>query len=161
MWLTWTRRPVQGWLTQLWISEPSRLTHPPVSLGRMKLAVFEKALGDFRAELSDFDPALITSGDAARAFAVFTALEKIAGAARTLVAARATEAGDWKKEGHRSRGHGHSWVAEKTGSGFGEASGMLESSERLVTLPETTEAVRRGEPSGAQVSVRECPLGLG
>jgi hypothetical protein len=124
----------------------------------MKLAVFEKALGDFRAKLSDFDPALITSGDAARAFAVFTALEKIAGAARTLVAARATEAGDWKKEGHQSPA---SWVAEKTGSGFGEASGMLESSERLVTLPETTEAVRRGEPSGAQVSVRECPLGLG
>jgi hypothetical protein len=84
----------------------------------MKLAVFEKALGDFRGELEDFDPALVTSGDAARAFAVFTDLEKTISAAKTLVASRATEAGDWKKEGHRSPA---SWVAEKTGSGFGEA----------------------------------------
>src|SRR5580704_1754366 len=111
----------------------------------MKLAVFERGLKDFERELSDFDPALITTGDAARAFNVFTALEKMTSAARILVAARATEGGDWKKEGHRSPA---SWVAEKTGSGFGEASGMLESSERLVELPETTEALKRGELSG-------------
>jgi hypothetical protein len=114
----------------------------------MKLAVFEKALGDFRGELADFDPALISSGDAARAFALFTDLEKTISAARTLVASRATEARDWEKEGHRSPA---SWAAEKMGSGFGEATGMLESSERLVSLPETTEALRRGELSGAQV----------
>jgi len=114
----------------------------------MKVAVFEKALGDFQHELSDFDPALISSGDAARAFAVFTDLEKTISAARTLVTARATDAGDWKAEGHRSPA---SWVAEKTGTGFGEASGMLESSERLVGLPETTEALRRGGLSGAQL----------
>jgi hypothetical protein len=114
----------------------------------MKLAVFEKALGDFRGELEDFDPALVTSGDAARAFAVFTDLEKTISAAKTLVASRATEEGDWKKEGHRSPA---SWVAEKTGSGFGEATSILESSERLVSLPETTDALRRGELSGAQM----------
>jgi hypothetical protein len=114
----------------------------------VRLAVFEKALGDFRGELSDFEPTLITSGDAARAFAVFTDLEKTISAARTLVAARATEAGDWKREGHRSPA---SWVAEKTGSGLGEANSILESSERLVSLPETTQALRRGELSGAQV----------
>lgn len=112
------------------------------------MAVFEKALGDFRGELSDFDPALITSGDAARAFAVFSDLEKTISAARTLVAARATDSGDWKKEGHRSPA---SWVAEKTGSGFGEAIAILESSDRLGALPETADALRRGELSGAQV----------
>jgi hypothetical protein len=114
----------------------------------MKLAVFEKALGDFRGELSDFDPALITAVDAARAFGVFTALEKMTAAARILVTARATQAGDWETEGHRSPA---SWVAEKTGSGFGEGISNLESSERLAELPETTEALRRGELSGAQV----------
>ena len=112
------------------------------------MAVFEKAVGDFREELADFDPALITTGDAARAFAVFTALEKVTTAARILVTARATEAGDWEKEGHRSPAH---WVAEKTGSGVGEAISTFESSENLVGLPETTEALRRGELSGAQV----------
>ena len=121
----------------------------------MRLAVFEPGLKDFGDELSDFDPALITTDDAAQAFAVFTALEKMTGAARILVTARATEAGDWEKEGHRSPA---SWVAEKMGSGFGEAISGLESSERLVQRPETTEALRRGELSGAQVSIRECPL---
>ncbi len=114
----------------------------------MRLVVFERGLRDFGAELSDFDPALITTVDAARAFAVFTALEKTISAARILVTARAADAGEWKKEGHRSPA---SWVAEKTGSGFGEASSTLESSVRLVSLPETTEALRRGELSGAQV----------
>src|SRR5580658_6819713 len=114
----------------------------------MRLAVFEKALGDFREELADFDPALVTTGDAARAFSVFTALEKMTMAARILVTARATEAGEWEKEGHRSPAH---WVAEKTGTGFGEGISTLDSSARLAGLPETTEALRRGELSGAQV----------
>jgi len=114
----------------------------------MRLAVFEKALGDFRGELSDFDPALITTVDAARAFEVFTALEKMTTAARILVTARATEARNWEKEGHRSPAH---WVAEKTGSGVGEAIWTFEPSENLAGLPETTEALRRGELSGAQV----------
>jgi hypothetical protein len=114
----------------------------------MRLVVFEKALGDFRGELADFDPALITTGDAARAFEIFTALEKMITAARILVTARATEAGEWEREGHRSPAH---WVAEKTGSGFGEAISTFESSENLAGLPETREALRRGELSGAQV----------
>src|SRR5580658_1318728 len=114
----------------------------------MRLAVFEKALGDFREELADFDPALVTTGDAARAFSVFTALEKMTMAARILVTARATEAREWEKEGHRSPAH---WVAEKTGSGFTEGSSTLDSSAQLAGLPETTEALRRGELSGAQV----------
>jgi hypothetical protein len=117
----------------------------------MKLAVFEKALGDFRGELADFDPALITTGDAARAFSVFTALEKMTMAARILVTARATEGRDWEREGHRSPAH---WVAEKTGSGFGEGISTLDSSARLAGLPGTTEALRRGELSGAQVAQR-------
>jgi hypothetical protein len=114
----------------------------------MRLAVFERGLKDFGRELSDFDPALITTRDAARAFALFTALEKMTSAARTLVAARATEARDWEKEGHRSPA---AWVDAQTGSGVGGAISMLESSERLVHLPETAAALRRGELSGAQV----------
>jgi hypothetical protein len=114
----------------------------------MQLAVFERALSDFQGELADFEPALITTGDAARAFAVFDALERTVVAAKTLVATRATEAGKWRDEGHKSPA---SWVAETTGSGFGSAISMLETSQRLAALPETTEALRRGELSSAQV----------
>jgi hypothetical protein len=114
----------------------------------MKLAVFEKALRDFGEELADFDPALISTDDAARVFVVLAALEKTIRGALTVVTARATEARDWEKEGHRNPA---GWVAEKMGSGFGEGAAIVETSERLVSLPETTEALRRGELSGAQV----------
>src|SRR5580658_2767848 len=103
----------------------------------MRMAVLEQALGDFRGELADFDPALITTADAARAFSVFSELEKTIRGALTFVTARATEARDWEREGHRSPA---SWVAEKLGSGFGEGIAIYESSERLAALPETTEA---------------------
>ena len=114
----------------------------------MRLAVFERALGDFKGELADFEPALITTGDAARAFDVFDALERTIVAAKTLVASRATEAGAWREEGHKSPA---SWVAQTTGSGVGSAISMLETSERLTALPETTGALRRGELSAPQL----------
>jgi hypothetical protein len=114
----------------------------------MKLAVLVKALGDIRRELSDFEPSLISTVDAARVFVVLTDLEKMISGALTVVTSRATEARVWEKEGHKSPA---SWVAEKMGSGFGQGAAMIESSEHLVSLPETTEALRRGELSGAQV----------
>src|ERR1039458_9274020 len=68
----------------------------------MRLDVFEKALGQFQGELSDFEPALISTADAARAFDVFDAIEWTVMAAKTLVAARAA-----------------SWMAQKDGVGSG------------------------------------------
>jgi hypothetical protein len=61
----------------------------------MRLAVVEKALGDIRGEIADFNPALMTSGDAAKVFAVFIDLEKAVSAGLTMVAARASEAREW------------------------------------------------------------------
>jgi hypothetical protein len=114
----------------------------------MRLALFEQALSDFRGELSGFEPGLVSTGDAARLFDVFSAIERTMMAAKTLVAGRAADSGRWKELGHRSPA---SWVAEKTGTGLGEAIGMLENSERLEFLPRTSEALRRGELSGAQL----------
>src|SRR5580704_16396863 len=114
----------------------------------MKAAVFERALEHFRAELSDFDPALITTGDAARLFEVFSDIEKTAGAAKTMVAGRASVSEEWKKDGHRSPA---AWMATKTGTAEGDVHGMIENSERLASLPQTTDALRKGELSGAQI----------
>jgi hypothetical protein len=44
-------------------------------------------------------------------------------------------------------------MAEKTGTGMGEAIGVLEASDALAALPATTEALRRGELSGSQLKV--------
>jgi Domain of unknown function (DUF222) len=116
----------------------------------MRLAVFEKALEDFKGELADFDPALITTGAATRAFEVFSAVSRIMVTATTLVAGRAAEGGAWRHAGHRSAAD---WMAATTGSGVSESIGVLETSEQLVALPETTEALRRGELSGSQLKV--------
>jgi hypothetical protein len=114
----------------------------------MKVAVFEKALEAFQIELSDFEPAVIPSGDAARLFEVFSAIEKTVGAAKTMIAGRAALSKKWEKEGHRSA---VDWMAETMGTGIGDSKAMVENSERLVSLPETSEALRRGELSGAQL----------
>jgi hypothetical protein len=114
----------------------------------MKLAVFEQALSDFKEELSDFEPALVSTDDAARLFLVFTALERTVLAAKTLVAGRAAESRRWRDEGHRTPASG---MAHTTGTGLGEVMGMLENSERLESLPETSDALRRGELSGPQL----------
>jgi hypothetical protein len=114
----------------------------------MKLAVFERALRDFKGELSEFEPALISTGDAARLFGVLNALERTIVGAKTLVAGRAAQSGTWREEGHRSPA---SWVAETTGTGPGQAESLLEESERLEGLPETTAALKRGELSAAQL----------
>lgn len=116
----------------------------------MKVVVFERILGEVRGELADFQPALMATGDAAKLLDVFAAIERSMVAATTLVAGRAAEAGLWREEGHRSPA---SWLAQKRGTGVGEALGTLESSERLGGLPETTEALRRGELSGPQLKV--------
>ena len=82
----------------------------------MKLAVFERILGEVRGELADFEPALIATGDAAKLLDVFAAIERAMAAATTLVAGRAAETGLWREEGHRSPA---SWLAQKRGTGVG------------------------------------------
>jgi hypothetical protein len=114
----------------------------------VKLKVLERALEAIRGELADFDPALITTGDAALVFDAFLRLEQASVAGKTLVATRAAESGRWKEQGHKSVA---SAMAAAAGTGLGEVIGMLETSERLTALPETSDALKRGELSGAQV----------
>jgi hypothetical protein len=116
----------------------------------MMLATLDRALRAITEELSDFDPALITTSDAARVFEAFTSLERAVVAGKTLVAGRAAESGQWREQGHRSPA---AWMAQTTGTGLGEAIAMLETAQQLASLPETTEALKRAELSGPQVKV--------
>ncbi|MGH9017610.1 MAG: hypothetical protein ACRDY1_07670 [Acidimicrobiales bacterium] len=114
----------------------------------MRAAVFERAFETFGRELEGLDVDRLATADAARLFRVFTALEHQMAGARTLVAARAAASGQWKEAGHKTPA---AWVAETTGTGIGEAAGLLQSSEQLVALPETAAALRRGELSSSQL----------
>jgi uncharacterized protein DUF222 len=114
----------------------------------MRKAVIARIVEEFRAEVADCQPSLMATADAAEFFDLFTSLEKSVGSVRTLIAGRAADARVWEKEGFRSAAD---WMAQKTGSGIGETLGTIENSERLLSLPETTEALKRGELSGPQI----------
>ncbi len=111
------------------------------------LADLAKALGIIRGTL-DVEPERVSAVDAVKVFDAFVEIERAIVAGKALFAGRAADAGVWKKEGHRSPG---SWMAEVMGTGLGEANGLLETSERLGSLPETAGALRRGELSGPQL----------
>jgi len=93
------------------------------------------------ALLSDLEPARLAASDAAEVFEVATRLESKVGGLRLLVSARATEAGTWRREGHRSAAH---WVAEKMKGSLKDAHDSLATAERLEWLPDVEESLRRG-----------------
>jgi len=113
----------------------------------MMLVDLAKALGIIREALT-LDPDTVTTSDASKVFDAFVELERAGLAGKTLYARRAAAAGDWRKEGYRNP---ESWVAQTTGSGLGDARGLLDTAERLDALPETTEALRRGALSASQL----------
>ena len=114
------------------------------------LVDLKNARRDVARHLAEADPDRVTTAQAAELVGVFAELERLAVAGRTLYAKRAAESLTWRDEGHRSVA---SWMASTTGSGLGEALATLETSEALASLPETTEALRRGELSSSQLKV--------
>ena len=114
------------------------------------LVQLETARKEVARQLSGADPDRVTTADAAKLMELFAEIERLGAAGKVLFAGRAAQGIVWRDEGHRSAA---SWMAEKTGTALGEAVGMLETSEALQSLPETTDALRRGELSGAQVKV--------
>src|SRR5947209_5580737 len=100
-----------------------------------------KALDGF---LSSVDPALLHAPDAAKAMEAAAAVERRAASLKTLLAKRATESQVWANNGHRSP---EDWLAQTTGTSYGQATGTLTASEKLAELPELEGAVRNGELS--------------
>src|SRR5436305_13667447 len=97
------------------------------------------------AMLTSLDPALLHPADAVKVLDAASAVEQRAGALKTLVAARAAEAGEWARQGHRSP---EDWLANKTGTSYGQAAGTLDASEELTELAGLDAALRKGELSG-------------
>jgi hypothetical protein len=93
------------------------------------------------------DPAGCTPGEAAAALARFSAIERFAGGARLLLAARAAESGEWRRAGFRSAAH---WLARQLGVTIFDARRILGASGALDDLPDTAEAIRQGKLSDGE-----------
>jgi hypothetical protein len=99
--------------------------------------------------VAGLDPHALTPREAAGLLGELVAIEKLAAGARTLIAARATEDGAWRRAGCKSRDE---WLGRKTGTSTGRARKTLEASEKLDDLADTADALRRGELSDEQAS---------
>src|ERR1039458_22329 len=81
---------------------------------------------------------------------MFAQVERLCSAGKVLFSNRAAQSTRWRDDGHRSAA---SWTAETTGIGVGDAINALETSCALESLPETSDALRRGETSGSQLKI--------
>jgi hypothetical protein len=88
--------------------------------------------------------------DAASMVAEFARLENLATAGRALCAARVASTRVWAEDGDTSA---QGWLARTSGTSRRAAGELLEVAGRLATLPEVSDAFRRGELSSEQAAV--------
>ena len=101
------------------------------------------------ALVADLDPDTLLGSDAASLYADFARIERLVGAAKTLLAPRIAASGHWEAEGHRSPA---GLLAILEGGSAGQARRTLETGQRLHTLPSVEEALREGRLSGQKAA---------
>ncbi len=107
-------------------------------------------LADALAEVvSVLEPEVLEAALAARLVGSFDRIERIASAGKALSAKRVADSNRWIHDGARSP---EQWLAERTGSGLGQAAATLDTAQRVDGLAATDAACRAGELSAAQVS---------
>ncbi len=107
------------------------------------------AAAALRAQLANFEPALLSGQDCARVAEELAATEKACAGARVLAAARAVGC-----KAHEARGFrdGAEWVARQGGASVGQARQALEAAAGLEACPATRAALLAGELSWAEAS---------
>ncbi len=112
------------------------------------LSEVRETVEELRELISGFEPDCL-DGDVARELVEAAAEgERLFGAVKALAARRVAVTGSWKRAG--SFRDAASWMAAVSGTTIGQAVGMLQTAERLGSLPETESALRAGELSSAQ-----------
>lgn len=106
-----------------------------------------RVLCELALVLGRVDPRDLPVAAAASMMTTFIEIEKRAAAGRLLLAARASEAEQWKSEGYRSP---EEWLAAKQGCTTGRARNDLSTSGRLSGLDDTSGALRDGKLSPDQ-----------
>jgi hypothetical protein len=102
-----------------------------------------------RSYTTGFDATLLTCADAATAVKHAATIEHMAATIKALAAARAAEAKNWKRGGHRSA---EEELAHMTGTTVAGARDALTLGRNLAAQPEVNAAARRGELSPTQAS---------
>jgi len=117
------------------------------------LATLRTARRNLTDHLAGADPDRVTTAQAAELVALFAEIERLGSAGKVLYANRAAESTVWREEGHRSAA---SWIASTSKTGMGEAIATLETGAALLSLPATSEALRRGDLSAPHARVQQC-----
>jgi hypothetical protein len=104
---------------------------------------------ELEAEATSLDVAALDARLAVRATKLFGRIESIGAAGKGRTARRVEETNAWVRGGHRSAAHA---VAAMTGTSVGQATGTLQTAERLEHLGNTAEAFARGKLSPAQAA---------
>jgi Domain of unknown function (DUF222)/HNH endonuclease len=110
-------------------------------------ASFSKMKADLRSFLATADPERTSIADAVSVVTDMVDMERMVVAIKTLYATRMAQSSVWKDAGHRSAAH---WLAEKSGTDLGQATGTFETAEALGSLPLTVDALRAGRLSSQQ-----------
>jgi hypothetical protein len=125
------------------VPTPQRITaHIRASIGEHATAL--------RGVVEGLDPDEVLASQAPGLWAEFDRIERLAAAAKILLARRVDDARVWESEGHRSAVE---YLAQTSGTSKAASRGVLATSKKLDKLPATESALRRGELSASQA---EC-----
>jgi len=100
-------------------------------------------------EATMLDVAALDARLAVRATKLFGRIESIGAAGKGRTGRRVDETNAWVRDGHRSAAHA---MAAITGTSVGQATGSLQTAERLEHLGQTAEAFAKGKLSPAQAA---------
>ena len=115
--------------------------------GRVTSGAVRACAGGLAALVGALDPDEVRFADASELWAAFDRIERLASNAKTLLAARVDDAGEWKRTGARSAAE---HLARLSGTTTSEARRTLETSQRLGALPLVADAMGSGVLSAAQ-----------
>jgi hypothetical protein len=117
----------------------SHTTHIRASIGAHAEAL--------RGIVETLDPDEVLASQAPALWSTFDRIERLAGAAKILLARRVDDSHIWEREGHRSVVE---YLAQASGTSKAASRGVLATSKKVTKLAATQDALRRGELSAAQ-----------
>jgi hypothetical protein len=122
---------------------PQRIT------AQLRASIGEHAV-TLRGVVEALDPDEVLASRAPGLWAEFDRIERLAAAAKILLARRVDDSRVWEREGHRSA---VDYLAQTSGTSKAASRGVLATSKKIDKLPATGAALRRGELSASQA---EC-----
>lgn len=105
-------------------------------------ARLKQAVATLEQAVAGLDPDVLEPSFALDLVKLFSKVEKLAAAGKTLAAERVASSGSWKAEGDRSPAH---FLARMTGDSVGATVTAIETARRMSELPKAGDAFRSGE----------------